>query len=84
MMCAGIKIILAVMLTIFCYKFIAASKKNNVRNIDDFRNANLIRKIDMIFTEENDLLHANKLRDIIGMAICIVLIGYLIVSSIIG
>ena len=38
----------------------------------------------MIFTEENDLLHANKLRDIIGMAICIVLIGYLIVSSIIG
>lgn len=45
MMCAGIKIILAVMLTIFCYKFIAASKKNNVGNIDDFRNANLIRKI---------------------------------------
>ena len=72
------------MLTIFCHKFIAASKKNNVRNIDDFRNANLIRKIDMIFTEENDLLHANKLRDNIGMAICIVLIGYLIVSSIIG
>jgi len=44
--------------------------------MDEFHNANIIRKIDMIFTGENDLLHANKLRDIIGMAICIVLIFF--------
>ena len=84
MMYTGIRIILAVMLTAFCYKFIITSKRDNVKNQDDFRGANLIRKIDMIFTEEDDLLHANKKRDIIGMAICIVLIGYLVISSIKG
>ena len=75
-----IKILCAAMLTAFCYKFIVASKRNNVKNSEKFRNANLIRKIDMIFTEENDLLHANKTRDIIGMAICIALIGYVLAS----
>lgn len=81
MMYAWIKIILAVILMAFCYKFVVASKKNNVKNIDEFRKANITKKIDMIFTEENDMLHANKMRDIIGMAICIILIGYLIVST---
>mgnify|MGYP007012576867 CR=1 FL=1 len=76
----GMRIILSVMLTAYCYWFIVISKRNNVKNPDEFREANLIKKIDMIFTEENDLLHANKKRDILGMAICIVLIGYLVIS----
>lgn len=76
-----VKITLAVLLMVFCYKYIATSKKNNVKKIDEFRKANLIKKIDMIFTEENDLLQANKMRDLIGLAICIILIGYLIFSS---
>lgn len=84
MICAVIKIILAVILIVFCYKFIDASKRNNVKDLEAFRNANFIKKIDMIFTEENDLLHANKQRDIIGLTICVVLIGYLIASFFMG
>lgn len=84
MMYAGIKIILAVILTVFCYKFVAASKRKNVKEIDEFRKANIIKKVDMIFTEENDILHANKMRDILGMVICIILIGYLIISTLSG
>ena len=80
MMGAILKIILAALIIVFCYKSIDASKRNNVKDLDEFRNANFIRKIDMIFTEEKDLLHANKLRDIIGMTLCIILIGYLIIS----
>lgn len=83
-MYAGIKIILAVILTVFCYKFVVASKRKNVKEIDEFRKANIIKKVDMIFTEENDILHANKMRDILGMVICIILIGYLIISTLSG
>lgn len=84
MMYAVIKILLAVIIMAFCYKFVVASKKNNVKKIDEFNKANILKKIDMIFTEENDMLHANKMRDIIGMVICIILIGYLIISTLSG
>lgn len=79
-MCIVIRIILASILVVFCFAYIRHSVRNNIKDMDEFRRLSLLKKIDMVFTDENDLLNANKIRDILGMILCLLLMIYLVMS----
>lgn len=79
-MCLGVKILLIIVVGWCCYLIVSSAKKANVKNMDDFRHASLLKKINMIFTQEEDLLHVDKRRGLLSLAACLILLGYLIVS----
>lgn len=81
-MSIGLKIIFAIIIGVGCVFYVRASMRSNIKNKAEFRHASFFKKIDMVFSEDDDLLNANKWWDIIGMLISLVLLGYLIISSI--
>ena len=62
------------------YFLLKIHKKANVKNMDEFQNATLLRKIDMIFTEEDDLLNSEKWKSIITMVMILTLLIKLIID----
>ena len=79
-MCIGIKIMLAIFFGAWGSWMFALARKTNVKNEDDFKKASIFKKLDMIFTEEDDLLNANKWRGVFAVVSCYTLMILYIVS----
>lgn len=79
-MCLGIKIAMVILNGLWCYWLITGAIRANVKDGGKFREEHIIKKIDMIFTEEDDLLNANKWRGILAVTLSLILEVCLIIS----
>ena len=75
-----LKLTLAAAWVAFCYFFIRDTARLNIKDKNAFCQANFIKKIDLIFTEEDDLLNANKKRSILSVILILALVVYLVIS----
>ena len=76
-----INIILALFWGAACCWLIYSAKQANVKDLDEFRKAHFLKKINLIFTqEEEDLFNNEKHRGILALIVCFVLMVHFIVS----
>ncbi len=76
-----IKILAIIGVAVYGYLFIHIHKKGNVKNMDEFRKASLLKKIDMCFTEEYDGMYNNeRFGGYVGMVMILIALISLIID----